>query len=269
MLKATAPILRKSTLLIGYSEGEPHKGGFIPYGSAFCVYAKRRNNKVISEIILPDTHPLKTVIQGRDMVQNAEGYFITNAHVLKPKSPSGKIIPPPNSILDFGRNEGFVGDLEWEGFTISDITIIEIDEISDIGLFKANFALSPVKLKFNADEPIGTTIGFNGYPFPNLRMSAITTSFGIISAYLLNRSKRPYIKTIQIDAMNHEGNSGGPLFLGDTGEVIGIMSRRFDPRNASGKIENIKGRPIHERTNISFAVSIDHARPLLERAGIF
>lgn len=268
MLKDVAPTLRKSTLIVGYSKGEPHKGGFIPYGSAFCIYVEKHNYKVISEVILPSHHLLKNLIKRKNIIDDADGYFITNAHVLAPPSLGGKIIPPPNSILDFGRNEGFVGDLEWEGFGVSEISILEVDKKSDVGLFKANFALPPVKLKLDSEYPIGTTIGFNGYPFSDLRMTAITTSSGIISAYLLDRHRKPYVKMIQIDAMNHEGNSGGPLFLGETGEVIGVISSRFDPRYAEGASKIVRGRPIHERTNISFAVSIDHARPLLEKAGI-
>ena len=68
---------------------------------------------------------------------------------------------------------------------------------------------------------IGTEVAFLGYPFSKYN---ITCHKGFISSVYRNG----IVNVIQVDASVNGGNSGGPLFLPETGEVIGIITRKED-----------------------------------------
>lgn len=71
---------------------------------------------------------------------------------------------------------------------------------------------------------IGQKVVFLGYPFGKTNLSMHT---GIISSIY----ERNGVKVFQIDGSVNNGNSGGPLIDVDTGNIIGIISRKEDGLN--------------------------------------
>ena len=69
---------------------------------------------------------------------------------------------------------------------------------------------------------------------------------------------------IQLDAVVGGGNSGAPVFLSSTSEVIAIVKGRFDPlmKGRPPKLI-IDGEPLEIFTNIGFAQPINVAKGFL------
>ena len=77
-----------------------------------------------------------------------------------------------------------------------------------------NFALLD-----SSNIEMGMEVAFLGYPFGKY---PITCHKGMVSSIY----QREAVSFIQIDASVNSGNSGGPLFLPGTGEVVVIITRK-------------------------------------------
>jgi putative serine protease PepD len=182
------------------------------------------------------------VAQGRDgmgdgsgIVISADGYILTNAHVVADATritvttrTGSKALPARLLGADEDR----------------DVALLQIDggAASSEGADGGGFA--PAELGRSADlkvgddvVAIGNALGLRGDP---------TVTRGIVSA--LNRTFDDLTGMIQTDAAINPGNSGGPL-VNMFGQVIGI--------NTAGAGE--------EGQNINFAIPIDAAQAIAER----
>jgi S1-C subfamily serine protease len=65
-----------------------------------------------------------------------------------------------------------------------------------------------------------------GYP---IRLNHLTLSRGVVSAKGRGLVKDFNFNIIQIDARVNEGNSGGPVFDAETGDLLGILTMRYIP----------------------------------------
>jgi len=162
---------------------------------------------------------------GSGFIINAEGYVLTNNHVVK--------------------------DAEEIKVRLSDgrelsAKVVGTDPATDVALVKLDKAPANLPLEVLGDSDkleqgdfvlaIGTPFGF--------RESA---SFGIVSAKDRQLTGSPFDDFLQTDAAINSGNSGGPLF-NLRGEVIGINTAIVAPQLGSG---------------IGFAVPINVAKQLI------
>jgi len=83
-----------------------------------------------------------------------------------------------------------------------------------------------LRLKVSHAPPdLGDEVGLVGYPLGTAMGSEITFSRGII-----NSVRTPDgLRVLQIDAGAAPGSSGGPLFMRETGEVIGVLTSGLAP----------------------------------------
>lgn len=141
---------------------------------------------------------------GSGVVIDAEGYILTNKHVIQPR-----------------------GDIqvEFSDGARHDARVINIDVANDVALLKidAPEPLPTAPLGTSDDIMVGETVIAIGNPLGN----ANTVTSGIVSSRFRDvrlpggtRGER-FRDFIQIDAPINPGNSGGPL-LNIKGEVIGI-----------------------------------------------
>jgi serine protease Do len=140
--------------------------------------------------------------RGSGFILSADGYVITNSHVVK--NTSDVIV----SLLD--RRE-------------FPAKVVGMDELSDIALLKieGESQLPVVKIGDSSKIKVGQWVLAIGSPFD----FDYTATQGIISA--LGRSlEETYVPYIQMDAALNPGNSGGPLFNMD-GEVIGVNAQIY------------------------------------------
>jgi len=147
---------------------------------------------------------------GSGVVISADGYAVTNFHVVQPCGPAMKC----------GMADG----------KLYDAVVVGLDPVGDIALIKllgrSDFPFAPI-----ADSnavAVGDTAIVMGNPFLLATDFKPCVSQGIISG--THRYQFPsgtfleYTDCLQTDAAVNPGNSGGPLF-NDRGEIIGIIGR--------------------------------------------
>ncbi len=200
---------------------------------------------------------------GTGIVLSADGYIITNCHVIETSyqtyQSSGNSNPFDNPFSFFGGGYEAVtqtAQADKVTVTMSDgsehlAEIIGSDESTDLALLKIDVdGLIPAILGNSDDLTLGEAAVTLGYPL-GLGLSA---SEGIVSGLEkeltteLSSGGTTTMTLIQTDASINPGNSGGPLLNG-RGEVIGITSSKIADSTVEG---------------IGFAIPITDAMPILE-----
>lgn len=140
---------------------------------------------------------------GAGIIISADGYVVTNAHVME----NAKKI-----TLQIPNGETFAANL------------VGIDEKTDIALLKVKNPLNLEAGHFGDSDAIrvGNQVFAIGNPFG----LGNSVSLGIISAKERDIDKGPYDNFLQTDAAINQGNSGGPLFNMD-GKIIGMSTAIF------------------------------------------
>ncbi len=134
---------------------------------------------------------------GSGFIISADGYIVTNHHVIK-DADKVKVILHDKAEYD--------------------AEIIGADPMTDLALIKIKGKnLIPLKFGASSDATVGSWVVAIGSPF-GLEQ---TVTAGIVSAKGRIIGSGPYDDFIQTDASINPGNSGGPLLNLD-GEVIGI-----------------------------------------------
>jgi S1-C subfamily serine protease len=119
----------------------------------------------------------------------------------------------------------------------------------DVALVRVNKPSLPVAaLGSSADAKPGRMIGLLGYPIPD---QFDDEGLGLATSLNSGRisSNRP--DAIEVTLPIVPGESGSPVFLGDTGEIVGIAESRFD-----------------EERSIGFALPVDDAKRFLHRVDL-
>ena len=142
---------------------------------------------------------------GSGFVLDAEGYVITNNHVVEGAD---------EVKVRFENDDEFPAE------------VIGLDPATDLALLKIDIedALPYVTLGDSAGTRVGEKVMAVGNPFG----LGGTVTTGIVSAKGRDINAGPYVDFIQTDAAINRGNSGGPLFNMD-GEVIGVNSAIYSP----------------------------------------
>jgi serine protease Do len=153
--------------------------------------------------------PRGGMAQGSGFVISADGYAVTNNHVV---GKSDKV------SVTFSDGQKY------------DAKVIGTDPKTDLALIKIEGnGKSFAYVNFSAKEPrVGDWVMAVGNPFG---LGGTVTS-GIISARGRDIGSGPYDDFLQIDASINKGNSGGPAFNLD-GEVVGINTAIYSPSGGS------------------------------------
>ena len=173
--------------------------------------------------------PRKSQSMGSGFIYSADGYVITNHHVI---ADADQIIVKLNDKRE----------LEAE--------LIGSDPSSDIALLKIKAKkLKPVKIGSSENLKVGQWVLAIGSPFG----FESTVTAGIVSAIGRSLPNDNYVPFIQTDVAINPGNSGGPLF-NLNGEVVGINAQIF---SRSGGF-----------MGLSFAIPMDVANNVIEQLKI-
>lgn len=171
----------------------------------------------------PERGPRSSRGIGSGFIVSADGYVLTNAHVVAERGADTKV-----TVRLIDRRE----------FTAE---VIGTDPRTDIALLKINATdLPTVRTGDPEQSRVGEWVVAMGSPFGFDN----TVTAGIISAKARRLPAENYVPFIQTDVAINPGNSGGPLF-NLAGEVIGINAQIY---SRSGGF-----------MGISFAIPIDVA----------
>ncbi|MDP5102352.1 MAG: Do family serine endopeptidase [Erythrobacter sp.] len=175
---------------------------------------------------------------GSGFIISADGYVVTNNHVISPPDTRAKLESITVTLTDGTEYEAELVGAD----AASDLAVLKI---------KANRPLPFVTFGDSSAARVGEWVVAIGNPFG---LSGTVTS-GIISAVYRNTGQGgAYDRFLQTDASINRGNSGGPLF-DMRGNVIGINNAIFSPSGGS--------------VGIGFAIPSEIAAPIVEqlRAG--
>lgn len=167
-----------------------------------------------------------SAITGSGFLVSADGYIITNYHVVQTAYDSGLTV----EVMLYGGEK-------------YPAVILGGDEENDVALLKIEgTGLQPAVMGSFESTQVGETVYAIGNPLGEL---TYTMTSGIVSALdrSINTETNLAISMFQIDAAINSGNSGGPV-VNDRGQVIGIASAKF----ASSGVEGL-----------GFAIPIDDA----------
>ncbi|MDY0073966.1 MAG: DegQ family serine endoprotease [Thauera sp.] len=169
---------------------------------------------------------------GSGFIVSADGYVLTNAHVVAGEDSDPKLSEVTVTLIDKREFEA---------------KVIGIDRRTDVALIKIDAKDLPAVNIGKADEArVGEWVVAMGSPFGFDN----TVTAGIISAKARRLPDETYVPFIQTDVAINPGNSGGPLF-NLAGEVIGINSQIY---SRSGGF-----------MGISFAIPIDVAMSIKDQ----
>jgi S1-C subfamily serine protease len=176
--------------------------------------------------------------QGSGFVVSAQGYVLTNSHVITTagEDGGGEIEPARRLYVQFRDGERIPA------------RIVGWDVFDDVGLLRVDpgaHALEPLPLGDSGRVVVGEPVAAIGSPFgveSSLAVGVVSATERSISALT---SDFQLVDAIQTDAPINRGNSGGPLFDA-RGRVIGINAQI---RSETGTAEGV-----------GFAVPINSAK---------
>ena len=166
-----------------------------------------------------------TMAQGSGFFITADGYIVTNNHVVDHASEvtittaDGKAMPAK---------------------------VIGVDSKTDLALLKAQGSDFPFVTFASQPPRVGDWVIAVGNPFG----LGGTVTAGIVSAHGRDIGSGPYDDFLQIDAPVNHGNSGGPTFNAE-GEVVGVNTAIFSPSGGS--------------VGIGFAISSDVVKNVVQQ----
>ena len=201
------------------------------------------------------------MMRGTGFVVGNGTLVATNAHVVPDKLDSDK-----GEILMIIVPSGRHGPQQYAAkLAVSDAS-------HDLALLRIEGAHLPA-MALQSGEQVreGQSVAFTGFPIGSVLGLSPVTHRGIISAItqiaipgatasqlnakVIKRLKSGSFEVYQLDGTAYPGNSGGPLFEVEKGEVIGIINMVF----VKGTKESVLTHP----SGISFAVPVQHLQELL------
>lgn len=148
---------------------------------------------------------------GSGVVYTADGYIITNYHVIS------SAVQSANSKIDV-----FIGDNKSSSYQA---TVVGYNISCDLAVLKINASgLTPIELGNSDDLKVGQQVITIGAPGGLEFIGSVTS--GIISGLDRTVSTNSSLKLIQTDAAINPGNSGGAL-LNTEGKLIGVNSSKI------------------------------------------
>jgi len=155
-----------------------------------------------------DQHPNGGMAMGSGFIISADGYAVTNNHVVKDADEVSVTMKDGNEYK---------------------ADVIGTDAKTDLALIKIKSDRKFDYVGFTKQEPrVGDWVMAVGNPFG----LGGTVTTGIVSALGRDIGSGPYDNFMQIDAAINRGNSGGPAFNLE-GEVVGINTAIFSPSGGS------------------------------------
>jgi S1-C subfamily serine protease len=211
----------------------------------FKIIEQNKNSIILIALYIPEpekTNQGKVSIRGTGFIVSSDGKFITCGHVYKQI--------PPNELPYLEVSA--VGKTDERGITHYDrykAKLLKIDEENDLALMqiisdKNNF---DVIKGFGESESVkeGDEVVFMGYPLATELLGmqfgiTMSTNHCIISS-VKRRGVDGSLHFFMIDTHINNGSSGSPVFLKDTGKVIGITNMRISSKISApdGKIFDI------------------------------
>jgi len=154
--------------------------------------------------------------------------------------------------------------------------VVRLDKVHDLGLLRFTGKPRPAfRLGSSRNVREGELYAFTGFPIGMVLGMRPVTHRGIVSAItpiaipqvspklldpkMIRQLRDPY-DVFQLDATAYPGNSGSPLYVPETGEVVGVINKVFVKESKEAVLEKPSG--------ITYAIPARYAKELLRNAGL-
>ena len=111
------------------------------------------------------------------------------------------------------------------------VRVVAVNNTDDLALLRTTLRLPVVHLGHSATIVAGEAVGVAGFPIPD---AFTDEGLGTVTSVKAGRVSSIRKDAIELDLSIIPGESGGPIFDAQTGEVIGIAESRFDEERAIG-----------------------------------
>ena len=205
-------------------------------------------------------------MRGSGFVVGDGSLVITNFHVL----PEASENMANASMVVQVRRPG--GDL-----SMRQATVVQVDRVHDLALLRFEGALAPVMRIGDSNTaregqavafmgfPIGGALGFSPVTHRAMISSITPAAMPTPTARQLNEATIRSVRAgpfniFQLDGTAYPGNSGGPLFDPESGDVLGVVNMVF----IKGSRESALSQP----SGISYAIPSRFVQELLDAARV-
>lgn len=190
---------------------------------------------------------------------------ITNAHVLE---------QPAQADTDAALAVQIRGDQN--ELQMRPATVVEVDKLHDLVLLRFEGPAAPaLSMRDSGSVQEGQAIAFMGFPIGGALGFSPVTHRGMVSSIVAVALPTPSARQLneqtirslrsgggfdifQLDGTAYPGNSGGPMFDPDTGEVLGVLNMVFIKGTRESALTNPSG--------ISYAIPSRFVLQLLQRS---
>jgi serine protease Do len=226
------------------------------------IVAKAKHSVAAVGIYNPLRSP-RFGFRGTGFVVGDGNLLITNAHVLPD---AGSDDSKSGLMLQFATA---AGPLEMRPATVA-----ALDRDHDLALLR--FGGSPLPMLLIAEPQSiheGLSVAFIGFPIGGVLGFTPVTHRGIISSITavamptpnsqqlndkaVRRLREGSFDIYQLDATAYPGNSGGPVFNAETGEVVGVVNMVL--------VKSTKESALSQPTGISYAIPARFVSDLIPR----
>lgn len=209
------------------------------------------------------TNNPRFTMRGTGFVVGDGTLAVTNAHVLP--DPTDDPSPPALVVqVRRGPNE----------FQMRQITLLELDREHDLALLRLEGSPLPaLTLRDSSQVREGLSVALMGFPIGGILGFSPVTHRGMVSsitpvalptptsqqlnARAIRRLREGTFDIFQLDATAYPGNSGGPLFDVETGEVVGVVNMVFVKAGRESALSQPSG--------ITYAIPSNYVQELLQR----
>ena len=158
-----------------------------------------------------------SAVAGTGFVITADGYVMTNYHVIESAQKRGYKI----SVL-FKDKSSF------------EAKVVGFDEDNDVAVLKIDASdLNPATIGNSDDIAVGDSVFAIGNPLGELDFSMTSGRVSALDRSITTEQGGAAINMFQFDAAINSGNSGGPVY-NESGEVIGIATAKVGSSGVEG-----------------------------------
>jgi len=138
----------------------------------------------------------------------------------------------------------------------------------DLALIKTDLNLPPLEFDNRKSVDVGSKVAFIGFPLDNEFQTHAVTNDGIVSSIseIGNFEDGTSVVGYTINSFINFGNSGGPVFLADSGKVIGIINARESTNPILPIIEDRKS--LSKETNLILDMQIVMFREIVRNSQV-
>lgn len=209
------------------------------------------------------TNSPRFTMRGTGFVVSNGNLAITSAHVL----PEGADFDADTRLVLLVRTASS-SELQ-----MRQASVLEVDRQHDLALLRFDGAPLPALTLRDSDSvregqsvaflgfPIGGALGFSPVTHRGIVSAVTAVAQPIANAQQLNPRTISSLRSgsfdvFQLDATAYPGNSGGPMFDADTGEVLGVINMVF--------VKGTKESALTNPSGISYAIPSKFVQKLLQ-----